>query len=502
MTASHNPARDNGVKLVDPTGEMLDQAWESYADALTRAPTADHLVAEVSHLVAREGIVLSGQGERQVRVVSSNSTSGPLILVGCDTRPSSPGLAEAFIQGAAALGVPCQTLGLLTTPQLHWAVARTARALPASKNDYCAELACSFTELRTVDCGNEVVADSTEFSENNSILLVDCANGVGALALTELATELSARGCSLKLELFNTGDGELNGGCGADYVQKARQLPRGFPLEHNTIHPGANTQHSLACCSLDGDADRIVFFIHPQEPASEILLLDGDRIAVLAALLCADLASQLPAGFRPLLGVVQTAYANGASTEFIASELRLPVTVTPTGVKHLHAAAHAFDVGIYFEANGHGTVVLKQAYLDRLQQLLSDERFGEPSAQKAARDLLSLAKLINQAIGDALSVLLLVVLALERRGWSLADWADLYADLPSRQRVCRVPDRTALVTADAERKVVAPAGLQTAIDDVVCTVPRGRFIPVCFFELMIQFLVERVKGTLFSGTLS
>ena len=28
ITASHNPAPDNGVKLVEPTGEMLCQEWE------------------------------------------------------------------------------------------------------------------------------------------------------------------------------------------------------------------------------------------------------------------------------------------------------------------------------------------------------------------------------------------------------------------------------------------------------------------------------------------
>ena len=28
ITASHNPAPDNGVKLVEPSGEMLCQEWE------------------------------------------------------------------------------------------------------------------------------------------------------------------------------------------------------------------------------------------------------------------------------------------------------------------------------------------------------------------------------------------------------------------------------------------------------------------------------------------
>ena len=28
LTASHNPVQDNGVKLVEPSGEMLSQDWE------------------------------------------------------------------------------------------------------------------------------------------------------------------------------------------------------------------------------------------------------------------------------------------------------------------------------------------------------------------------------------------------------------------------------------------------------------------------------------------
>jgi phosphomannomutase len=37
ITASHNPAPDNGVKLVDPAGEMLENAWEAVATKVANA---------------------------------------------------------------------------------------------------------------------------------------------------------------------------------------------------------------------------------------------------------------------------------------------------------------------------------------------------------------------------------------------------------------------------------------------------------------------------------
>ena len=37
ITASHNPECDNGVKLIDPMGEMLAQSWESLATKLANS---------------------------------------------------------------------------------------------------------------------------------------------------------------------------------------------------------------------------------------------------------------------------------------------------------------------------------------------------------------------------------------------------------------------------------------------------------------------------------
>ena len=69
------------------------------------------------------------------------------------------------------------------------------------------------------------------------------------------------------------------------------------------------------------------------------------------------------------IGVVQTAYANGASTKFLKTELGIETVFTPTGVKHLHREATRFDVGIYFEANGHGTVLFSSSFVDELKKV-------------------------------------------------------------------------------------------------------------------------------------
>lgn len=52
---------------------------------------------------------------------------------------------------------------------------------------------------------------------------------------------------------------------------------------------------------------------------------------------------------------------------------------------------------------------------------------------KAALRLLAVSRLINQAVGDALSGVFLVEAILKHMGWSIHKWNDLYQDLPSRQ---------------------------------------------------------------------
>lgn len=52
------------------------------------------------------------------------------------------------------------------------------------------------------------------------------------------------------------------------------------------------------------------------------------------------------------------------------------------GVKYLHHEAKAFDIGVYFEANGHGTVLFRPSLLQRLQDM--DEQVGVEAASVPA----------------------------------------------------------------------------------------------------------------------
>jgi phosphoacetylglucosamine mutase len=148
----------------------------------------------------------------------------------------------------------------------------------------------------------------------------------------------------------------------------------------------------------------------------------------------------------------------------------VPVTCTPTGVKYLHHAAESYDIGVYFEANGHGTVLFSPASIAKLKGAGS----GAPEAAAARRQLLALTELINQTVGDALSDMLLVEVVLRVTGRSFAAWDSTYEDLPNRLLKVLVPDRTLFETTDAERRLTRPAGLQAQIEHEAAKYAGGR----------------------------
>ncbi|KAI8817374.1 uncharacterized protein EV422DRAFT_541563 [Fimicolochytrium jonesii] len=444
ITASHNPAEDNGVKLVEPRGEMLAQSWEGYATELANAATAEELARILEDVVAKEGI---------------DTSKNANVIVGRDTRPSGEALVVALTDGVKALGGNIEDYGLMTTPQLHYLNrCLNTRGQPdaygePSEEGYYKKLSDAFTRI--------VIGKS-----NQSILYIDGANGIGAPTLQKLAKYIPKESLSLEVVNDNVGDPKkLNLQAGADYVKVGQKKPEGFDLK-----PG------MRCASLDGDADRIVFWY--ADKSGTFKLLDGDKIATLAAEFIMRLvrSAEIP-DIR--VGVVQTAYANGASTAYVKNTLNIPVTFTPTGVKHLHHAAEEFDVGVYFEANGHGTVLfsdkaIKAFHSAKIPTPGMDLALKGAPEKKAIETLRALTDLINQTVGDALSDMLMVEAILVSENQSFEEWDKAYTDLPSRLEKVKVSNRHDFVAIKADTELSKPDGLQAKISQQVAKFKHGR----------------------------
>ncbi|CAI1940017.1 hypothetical protein SEUBUCD650_0E00270 [Saccharomyces eubayanus] len=454
ITASHNPYQDNGVKIVEPDGSMLLAAWEPYAmqlaNAASFAATFDEFYAELVKLVEHEKIDLD------------TSAVAPHVVVGRDSRESSPFLLRCLTSTMASVfHAQVVDLGCVTTPQLHYVTNLSNRrqredghTTVATEQDYYSFFVEAFNELFT----------TYQIEKRLSVpkLFVDTANGIGGPQLKKLLASKDWAVPSDEIEIVNDKSDVpelLNFECGADYVKTNQRLPKGLsPSSPDSLY-----------CSFDGDADRVVFYY--VDPESKFHLLDGDKISTLFAKF---LSQQLElANLRDSLkiGVVQTAYANGSSTTYIEDALHCPVSCTKTGVKHLHhEAATQYDIGIYFEANGHGTIIFSEKFHQTIESQLSKSQGN----LLALNTLNCFAKLINQTVGDAISDMLAVLATLSILQMAPTDWDREYTDLPNKLVKCIVPDRSIFQTTDQERKLQNPAGLQTKIDSVIAKYPMGR----------------------------
>ncbi|KAB2626053.1 phosphoacetylglucosamine mutase-like [Pyrus ussuriensis x Pyrus communis] len=411
-----------------------------------------------------------------LRALKTQSVIG-LMITTSHNKVSDNGVKEPFADTFANAPDPQQLVHLIAefvenekitldgAKSVEILLARNTRPSEESLVEAAKHLSSSFR------CLVDLIPSGTHPNDVDDKLVVDGADVVGGEKLELLKTMLTA--------------GVPNEGVGADYVQKEKVVPCSF----------GSQDVGIRCASLDGDADRLVYFIVPSGSSNKIELDNGDNILSLFAIFIKEQLSILSKekdvngnnDYQCRLGIVQTTYANGASMDYL-KQLGLEVTCTPTGVKYLHEKAAEYDIGIYFEANGHGTILFSEHYLRWLETRtteLSDVAKGLEQ-HKAALRILAVSELINQAVGDALSEVLLVEAILKHMGWSIQRWNEFYQDLPSRQLKASflghlsilwiVMDRTAVVTENAETVAVTTPGIQEAIDAV--KYPRGR----CFIR--------------------
>lgn len=444
ITASHNPAQDNGVKLVDPKGEMLKQEWEVHATRLANAASKGKypFISRMKELMSELNI--------QDDVLAS-------IVVARDSRESGPRLLKKLTEGTRVFSnVKIRDFGMLTTPQLHFLTYQCNHLKDITKLNeqlYYTHFISAWESLAQL-----YNIDAMPYP-----LVVDTANGVGGLKVAEIFTKneffKSAKIINNNWFNFNL----LNSECGADYVKTNQCLPTGIPecMPPNSL-----------CCSFDGDADRVVFYY--LDTLNKFHLLDGDKISTLFAKFFQYILSRTGIQDDIRLGVVQTAYANGSSTKYLTNILKVPVSCTPTGVKHLHSeAVKSYDIGIYFEANGHGTVIFSDKFNTIVKKRLAEKKLSDDT-NLALKTMYLLSKLINQTIGDAISDMMAVLIILCILNWTPEQWNKEYCDLPSRLHKTVVPNRSVFKTTNAERRLISPVGLQDQIDRVLVAYDDAR----------------------------
>lgn len=265
VTASHNPECDNGLKLVEPMGEMLVLEWEKIAVTLVNCPDEEFLPRSDA-LIREQGI-----GE---------PASCPLaqVVIGRDTRKSSTRLSDVITAGVKRLGGLVHDAGILTTPQLHFLV----RTINLSVNHEVPDDATAAYVHQFVSAAFASQLKAFRPTNHKAMLHVDCANGVGAVAIDAVSSQLEGSGLTLVARnrwSLATGkaDGPLNDSCGADFVKLRIAPPRIF---NSGQAPGVGERW----VSLDGDADRVVyFFLDSFKGEERFVLLDGDRMATLVA---------------------------------------------------------------------------------------------------------------------------------------------------------------------------------------------------------------------------
>lgn len=424
ITASHNPAEDNGLKVIDHNGDCLDESWEKLFDEVVACEDAA-LYSTLNRVHRKYG---------QMKDLGEGLPAR--ILIGRDTRKSGIEIVSAVKKALSSFGVDVHDYGQVTTPQMHWLVRNSnLEGEVQARERYIAHLRQSFLELQRL-----VNEDRGERAESER--RVDTANGIVKMVFEEMQDVVSA--------VLVNGSGELNSKCGSDYVKRERRAP-----------PGIEGGDMVA--SFDGDADRLVYF-----RSDPFLLMDGDRLCCLLVALLADMLKGVEGNLK--LGAVLSFYSNSATVKWV--EQLVPVSISHTGVKNFTKLAKTYDLGVYFEPNGHGSCYFSPKALRNI---------GKGSTPEC-RKLQILARMFDPSVGDAFANFLVFEL--------LGNFEiDLYEEFPTRDLVVRVEDKNVLVT-DLQNEVVRPEAMQGRINELLRKFKGKGFVRASGTENCIRMHVE------------
>lgn len=388
ITASHNVYTDNGVKIVDSQGKMIQSNDEKFLEDIVD-------FTGVHQEIPPKSVNLSNDHQE---ILTKSVELKHTVFFGKDTRRSCDKIKTEIVKGIrSVIDAQIVDLGFCTTPEFHYLVGTNQ-----TKSSYVTNIK-QIIETNDIDLTNVVI---------------DCANGVGAKTLERILTHA----------LINT-DTEnypkLNNKCGSDYVMNNYELIKKY------------LQDKLYA-SFDGDADRIIFYTNRS-------LMTGDHISLLILNYVLNNLSD----FTARIGVVHTAYSNGGFMEKIDSiankNVKIDRIMTPIGVKNLILEAEKYDIGIYFESNGHGSVIVNNNFNNEKLALLS--------------------KLFNKFTGDAVQNLVGVCYLLTF--CTINDFENLFVERKSITTKVKVQDKTIYKTSHDQSQLLEPLNVVSEIKSII-----------------------------------
>tara|TARA_B100000902_G_C27318915_1_gene923045 strand:- start:112 stop:1503 length:1392 start_codon:yes stop_codon:yes gene_type:complete len=407
ITASHNEYKDNGVKIVDYNGCMIQEKEEKIIE--------DY----INNLITLN---------KTFDIISPKN-----IYIGDDTRYSSNIIKKNIIDGIRSTSKIINIIyyGNVTTPQHHYLVYNKS----LNFNDYI-----------------DKYQNINDFKLDFSNLVIDCANGVGYYPLDKLQNlnKLSYKLINICINTYNL----LNYEAGTDYI-----------ISNNK--PPSNFMYDKLSCSLDGDADRFIFYYYD----NKLNILDGDYIAILYVKMISKLLTKFKKKYS--FGYIHTPYTNKAIINYIKnSNPNISIECTATGVKNLHHKALNYDVSVYFESNGHGTLLVNN--IDLQNDI----------------DFIKIDNLNNKVVGDGISGIFCVLYFLKELNMNYKDWFNLVIKNNNFLYKKNVEDRSIYKTNKNGDRLIEPKLLQDKLDNIMDIYNCYCFIRPSGTENVIRIYIE------------
>lgn len=288
--------------------------------------------------------------------------SGP-VIIGRDTRDSSPEFAEALASGFSAVGVSSIDLGVAPTPAVAWAAARTRApgamvsashnpwhdngiklfgpegrklddevqaAMESNLGDSGRKTVPTLGTPRRTSDGSELLqeyqdamANTVDFDGHELDVVVDAAHGSATVVLPG---PLLAHDVTVTVVNSSPNGRNINHRCGSTFPEAVAKSVR-----------GENADLGL---TFDGDADRVLAVDHTGE------LIDGDQIIAICAI------DRHQRGQLPDDTVVVTVMTNLGFHRSMAQR-GINVVTTPVGDRHVWSALQEGNWALGGEQSGH-----------------------------------------------------------------------------------------------------------------------------------------------------